>query len=210
MMADLAAIRAREADPAMYEHAERVNAMINARIDNKGMNALANQAVAANSVKTKVILLRRMADKLGEAGRGLVPCRKGCSHCCHMATLVHLDEAKLIAAATGARMVTPKAFNVDIMHVEKLRNRYDGVACRFLVNGACSIYEHRPLACRLHLVVDRDETLCEIVPGEKIVTPMIDTLQYDMAITKAFGGPLNMKYADIREYFPPKRPRENP
>jgi Fe-S-cluster containining protein len=202
--ADLTAIRAREADPAMHEHAERVAHAINERIDTKGMNALASQARAANSVKAKIILLRRMTDKIGEAGRGLVPCRKGCSHCCHMATMVHLDEAKMIAAATGARMVMPKAFNVDLVHIEKLRNRYDGVPCRFLVNSACSIYEQRPLACRMHMIVDRDETLCQIVPGEKIRVPMIDTLQYDLAITKAFGGPLNMKYADIREYFPPK------
>ena len=203
-MADLAAIRAREADPAMREHAQRVATAISERIDTRRMNALASQAIIANSVKAKIILLRQMSDKIGEAGRGLVPCRKGCSHCCHMATLVHLDEAKMIAAATGTRMVTPSRFNVDLANIEKLRERYDGVACRFLVNGACSIYDNRPLACRMHMVVDRDETLCEIVPGEKIITPMVDTLQYDRAITEAFGGPLDMKYADIREYFPPK------
>lgn len=207
-MADLEKIRAREADPDMRAYAERVGDEINRRIDTPGMNALANQAKAAKSIKAKVILLREMTDKIGDAGRGLVPCRKGCSHCCHMATMVHLDEAKVIAAATGAKMVMPKQFNVDLAHIEKVRNRYDGIACRFLVNGACSIYDNRPFACRMHMIVDRDETLCEIVPGEKILTPMIDTLQYDMAIVRAFGGPSQMKYADIREFFPPKTGKE--
>lgn len=203
-MADLEKIRGAENDPARHAYAQYAAVQINQRIDTAGMNALANQAVAAKSTKAKVILLQKMADKIGEAANGLVPCRKGCSHCCHMATMIHLDEAKAIAAATGAKMVTPKAFNVDLQYVDKIRNRYDGVACRFLVNGACSIYAHRPLACRMHVVVDLDNTLCEIVPGEKIRLPMIDTLQYDLAITRAWGGPMEMKYADIREYFPPK------
>lgn len=207
-MTDLVKIRARESDPAMFEHAEAVGAAINARIDTAGMQALANQARVAKSGRAKVILLRQMADKVGEAAKGLIPCAKGCNHCCHMATMIHLEEARAIEKATGVRMVMPKAFNVDLMHVEKVRARYDGVACRFLVNGACSIYAERPLACRLHIVVDRDNTLCEIVPGEKIRVPSIDTLQYDLAITKAYGGPLEMKYADIREFFPPKANRK--
>jgi Fe-S-cluster containining protein len=207
-MADLEKIRQRENDPAMFEHAERMAKEINRRLDTPGMSALANQAKAANSPKAKVILLRNMADKLGQAAKGFTPCRKGCSHCCHMATMVHLDEARAIAAATGAKMTMPKAFNVDLANIEKVRNRYDGVACRFLVNGACSIYAERPLACRLHIIVDRDETLCEIVPGQKIRVPMVDTKQYDWAISMAWGGPLEMKYADIREFFPPRPNKE--
>lgn len=204
-MADLATIRARENDPAMFEHAERTAERINDRLDLAGMSALANQAKAANSPKAKVILLRQMADKLGQAAQGLVPCKKGCNHCCHMATMVHLEEAQAIARATGVKMTMPKAFNVDLVHIEKVRQRYDGVACRFLVNGACSIYAERPLACRLHIIVDRDSTLCEIVPGQKIRVPMINTKESDWAISMAWGGPLEMKYADIREFFPPKQ-----
>jgi Fe-S-cluster containining protein len=203
-MADLAKIRARENDPAMFEHAERMAMQLNQRIDSAGMRALGLQAKAAKSPKAKVILLRQMADKLGEAAQGLVPCRKGCNHCCHMATMIHLGEAEAIAKATGTKMTMPKAFNVDLANVEKLRNRYDGVPCRFLVAGSCSIYAERPLACRLHIVVDRDNTLCEIVPGEKIRVPMVDTIKYDWAISDAWGGPLEMRYADIREFFPPK------
>lgn len=204
-MADLKAIRARENDPAMFEHAQKMTDVLNSRLDMAGMSALANQAKAAKSPRAKVILLREMADKLGEASKGLTPCKKGCSHCCHMATMIHLDEARAIEKATGVKMTLPKAFNVDIQYVEKLRARYDGVACRFLVAGACSIYAERPLACRLHVIVDRDSILCEIVPGEKIKVPMVDTRQVDWAISNAYGGPLEMKYADIREFFPPKQ-----
>lgn len=203
-MTDMDTIRALERDPERHAHHVKVATIINERLDTAGMNRLANQAKAANSTRAKVILLRDMTDKIGQAAADVVPCRKGCSHCCHMATMINLEEARLIADATGVKMVTPKAYNVDLANVEKLRNRYDGVACRFLVKGSCSIYAHRPLACRMHLTVAPDNLLCEIVPGEKILVPMIDTLQYDLAITQAFGGPLSMKYADIREFFPPK------
>lgn len=207
-MADLEMIREAEKDPARHEHAVRVTQQINARLDLRGMEALGTQAMNAKSPKAKIILLRQMTDKIVEAAKGLAPCRKGCNHCCHMATLVHLEEAQAIAKATGAKMTMPKAFNVELWNVEKLRARYDGVACRFLVNGACSIYAERPLACRMHVIVDRDNLLCEIVPGQKIRVPMLDTKEVDWAISNAWGGPLEMKYADIREFFPPTPNKE--
>lgn len=202
-MTDLAAIRAREADPATVERAQRQVDRFNERMDNAGASALANRAANARSARAKVVLLRQMTDKIGAAAAGLVPCQKGCTHCCHMATLVTLQEAQAIVQATGAKLTMPARFNQALFDVNGARERFNGVPCPFLDAGGCSIYAERPLACRMHYALDVDNLLCEIVPGQQIRVPTLNTLQFDQAIVAALGGPFQVQYADIREFFRP-------
>jgi hypothetical protein len=56
----------------------------------------------------------------------------------------------------------------------------------------------------VHVSVDADNLLCEIVPGVKIRAPSVNVSWYDTAFVTAFGGALTMKYADIREFFVPR------
>lgn len=197
----IAAQQARQADPSLDEEARRRNDAINARLDLQGMNELRAKADNATAPRAKVVLLRRMVDKLGEAARGLTPCKQGCNHCCHMATLVTVEEATAIAKATGAPMTMPTEFNA-VFSKEELRDRYLGVPCTFLTSNGCDIYAERPLACRMHHTLDSDNLLCQIVPGHPVTLPSFNTRQLDMAILLAHGGPTKVRYADIREFFP--------
>lgn len=200
-MADMELVRERTDNPDTLVLAqERSNAM-HARIDRNAQQKLAAQAKAANNKQAKVVLLRKMADNVGVAGAGIVPCKKGCNHCCKMATLVSIQEAEVIARETGAKMTMPARFN---QFGKNLQEQHEGVSCTFLTDKGCSIYAQRPFACRVHFSVDVDSLLCEIVPGVKIRSPNFNASQYDKAFVEAFGGALTMKYADIREFFVPR------
>lgn len=200
-MADMELIRARQADPQTLVAAQLRSDAMFARIDQLAQNKLAAQAKAAASKQAKVILLRQLADSVVKASAGIAPCRKGCDHCCKMATLVSVQEAEVIARETGARMAMPARFN---QFGKDMVKQHEGVACTFLTDKGCSIYAQRPFACRVHVSVDRDNLLCEIVPGTTIRSPNFNASSYDTAFVEAFGGALRMKYADIREFFPPR------
>lgn len=197
-MSDIAKIRQREYDPAMVEHAQRVSDQIVARVDMQRVQLFGAMAKQMPHLAGKVDMVRRMADELGTAARDLVPCSRGCSKCCHMATLLSEQEAEVIAAETGAFLAKPNEY----FYSTDERSRYDGVPCAFLKDSKCSIYAHRPVACRLHVHLDRDNTLCQIVPGEYVRVPRLDTLRFDINYVNAFGDALDVKLADIREFFP--------
>lgn len=191
----LAAIRVREADPTKDEYAREQAGKITARMDAGAQRMLRRKAVDAETPRVKVFLLRRLADNLGAVAGPLVACSKGCSHCCKMPVLINEIEAKEIAKATGARMATPE-------FTGKADHSLDGVPCTFLVNGACSIYENRPFACRVHYVMDRDETLCEIFPGESIEAPHLQVDDYHFTYAQTFGKDGLRRMADVRAFFP--------
>jgi len=196
----LAVIREREADPQVYVHGNKVANAIKAGVDPAEHNALIAKVHRATSPKAKVILLRELADGLNAAAAPHVACSKGCSHCCHMPVLVGATEAAQIAKDIGVPMAKP-----EFSFPPERDLAFDGVPCTFLVDGACSIYNSRPYACRTHLIVDRDETLCEIFPGVEIISPMLRVDTYDKAYVHAFGEAEWSQMADLRRFFPKGR-----
>lgn len=198
-MTDLEKIRAREFDPAMEAHAQRVAEKISAGVDRARIHFFGTTAAHFPGPARKVALLRNMAAVLGEAARQLVPCSRGCSKCCHMATALSEDEAAVIAEATGAPLAVP----TEYLHGDPAVARFNGQPCPFLQEGMCGIYAERPLACRMHIHLDRDSTLCQIVPGETIRVPRLDTIELDRHYMHAFHpDPRQVRLADIREFFP--------
>jgi Fe-S-cluster containining protein len=193
----LAMFNARANDPVEEGRALDRAKKISANIDNAARNALVQKALAAPTPRAKVIMLNRLADNLGAAVGPNAPCSKGCSHCCKMPVVLTEAEAKEIAKATGARLTTPK---YDFP--PRPERQFDGVACTFLVDGACSIYAHRPFMCRTHYVVDDDDAMCEIVPGEDIFTRQLDVRTYHEIYAQAFGEPQLRRMADVRRFFP--------
>lgn len=82
------------------------------------------------------------------AGRGSdVPCG-GCTACCTSSQFIHIgpDEAE-----TLARIPAELLFPAPRLPAGNVLLGYDENGhCPMLINGACSIYEHRPRTCRTY------------------------------------------------------------
>lgn len=129
-------------------------------------------------------------------------CRKGCSHCCYMATAVSTYEAAMISRYTGRRIEAEGT--VEEFARGDTVDKYAGKPCTFLVEGKCSIYPVRPIACRLHHNIADSEEVCRIKDvAEPKATPSFDTGGINRAyVTLALAA--GDGFADIREFFPPK------
>jgi uncharacterized protein len=127
----------------------------------------------------------------------LAICRRGCSHCCYQAVSITSQEAKRIAHATGRAMQNrPRTESAKAM-----RKRYSGKPCPFLTDGDCTIYETRPMACRLHFNMGDDPSVCDIInrPGARVTLFNVDPLNFVIAALHHNAGSI---IADIREFFP--------
>ncbi len=76
--------------------------------------------------------------------------------------------------------------------------------CTFLKDGECSIYENRPLACRVHFSLDVDAMLCDVSSQQPWPVPYLNTLQWQTAMLKVMEASADdvPKLGDIREFFP--------
>lgn len=130
----------------------------------------------------------------------IVACGRGCSHCCKMACAISSQDAKKIEAFTGRKAVrirmTEPSFDTQATMVAK----WEGVACPFLKNDECSIYEVRPLSCRTHFNLSAYPAICDI-----ITNPGNDVPNLDMRPVWAADVQIHWEteaYADIRSFFP--------
>lgn len=108
-------------------------------------------------------LLQR--DRAKNPGSENIQCGKGCSHCCREAVEIWPQEAVLLVATAreaGMTLDMPRlerqsAYTVDTWRKQPVADK----ACLFLgSDGACTVYESRPNACRKLLVVT-DPALCD-------------------------------------------------
>jgi Fe-S-cluster containining protein len=73
------------------------------------------------------------------------------------------------------------------------------VPCPFLVGDACSIYRHRPLACRRQISLANDSSPCRLQEQEDTDVPYLDRFDAKVAYVLAMGS--HTAYADLREWF---------
>jgi hypothetical protein len=123
-----------------------------------------------------------------------VACRRGCTHCCHIGVAVAQPEAHMLGAAIRRPPKSPRATDLSTFDYG-----YHN-PCTFLRDRKCSIYEHRPLSCRVYVSLDEDALLCELVKDVPIPVPNLDMRSFQWAYMLICGG---AKIADIRQYFPP-------
>ena len=147
-------------------------------------------------IKLQEIL--RTADQIfGYAGK-YAACARGCGHCCHVHVPIADFEAAYIAHHVGIKALPLK----QSKHHDRME--YSGeTPCPFLKNEECSIYEHRPLTCRMHLNFDIDNYWClhenwndadAAIPRPNI-NPLMDAYHQLASKTQPV-------VADIRDYFP--------
>ncbi|MBI3759660.1 MAG: YkgJ family cysteine cluster protein [Deltaproteobacteria bacterium] len=105
-------------------------------------------------------------------------CRAGCSACCHLAVSVTIPEALWMAAELTRRLTPQQLVNVSakiratstqISHLTIENRAKIRIPCALLgTDGACTIYDFRPLGCRgwtSFSKEDCDRALAEAEPG---------------------------------------------
>ena len=149
------------------------------------------------SVRSKLGRFRAIADDIQAVLAPMTPCRRGCSHCCNIPVIISQAEADEIGRAIGrpARQVAVKQEDR-----ETVARRWHGQPCPFLQDNACSIYAHRPMACRLHATLDVDDLMCDLsVPSSESMVPNIDLTHFWLCVGIAGG---TLRCGDLREFFP--------
>ena len=99
----------------------------------------------------------RQIERLKAAPEGKVECRRGCDFCCRRIVVAGVSEAVRIgehvrktfsASQKEALAARAAAYAADSLPFRDGRALMARPTCPFLVEGDCSIYELRPLACR--------------------------------------------------------------
>jgi hypothetical protein len=150
-------------------------------------------------VKAKLNRLKKIADKINKAALPYSACKSGCSHCCHISAVITQSEADSLAAASGrkAKRLTKASPGVEA------RDKWFRVPCPFLIKGKCSVYEDRPIVCRMLFNLADTPHFCDtaIAPEDSHVT-MLNLQVLEQGYVEAFIG---QTWGDIRDFFPPKK-----
>ena len=154
------------------------------------------QISARPVVKLKEVL--NTADQIFDHAGKFAACARGCGHCCHVSVPITQFEARYMGENLG---IKPVELKQSIKH--ELAEYGSHTPCPFLQQGECSIYEHRPLTCRMHMNFDRDNYWCLHENWQKpdaeiprpTIQPLIDA--YHMTISQV--API---MGDIRDFFP--------
>ena len=148
-----------------------------------------------SSLKSKLGKVYKLVDELGEAATPFIACKKGCSACCKMNVSISSVEAEQMALHSQKNINHLKrSIAHDIGH-------FSGIACPFLIENACSIYEVRPYMCRAHVSFDTSSYWCE---PERAYDAEFQRVEFSgaMAAYKAIHEKTsNSIFADIRDFF---------
>ena len=154
-------------------------------------------------------LARTTIDMLNAAGE-CVPCRKGCSACCSYLAPLSVPEAFRLAEElsamparegepliqssieTARKILDNKPVNFelegstetnDALRSKEIGDWYAGLGlpCPFLSNGLCVLYEHRPIACREHIVTGSAK-LCDLTS-----TDQADAVKMPVSVLECLG-----------------------
>jgi Fe-S-cluster containining protein len=195
----IAAQRAREPKAKVTAEA-KVRAM---RSHPRPIHRALRQAEQAPRARKRIRLLLQAADAWASQIAPLAACRRGCAHCCHIPVTITTAEARLLAEISGRPLVSP----VNAMPLKTVDRATPLPAapashlgpCPFLQEGACTVYEHRPVACRTHFNLDEDDLLCRVVPGHPANVPYANSVEI---VAACLLLQRDESLADIREFFP--------
>lgn len=106
------------------------------------------------NLRQRYYQLARQIEQEFERNRALhgskIHCTRGCTDCCHQLFLITAQDAVEIARAVE-RLSAEVRGELEArarQWIERALMRGQRTACPALVDGACSIYESRPLICR--------------------------------------------------------------
>lgn len=202
----------REVQERLPVAVERAHRKVRTVQPSREAEQLVKAAQKASTAAQRVIWLQRAASAWAKPIETVAACRKGCAHCCHISVTISAVEAAVIGRHTGVKPAQPDSsvhlqtlqdMQQALSEIQKISARTEPSPCPFLVNDACSIYEARPMACRLLLNLDDDALLCQLIPGQAVPVPYANSDQLKTIYLMAqVASPL----ADIRDFFPTAPP----
>lgn len=149
--------------------AETVSAALQAVFEQERATARSTPARDADAVRLQVVRmyarLAREQDTVIAAAELTLACQRGCNYCCHQRVEIRPYEAFVLASHIQTRMsaatqadvkIRLNANKVRIVPLAPLQHTRAGIACALLENGACSVYEARPAACRKYYSLSVD------------------------------------------------------
>lgn len=160
---------------------------------------IAAELSSANaSARSKLGKVYRLIDAVSKVAAPYIACRRGCAACCKMNVSITSIEAERLAVATGRKMVP------QVQPSRHALDKFSGAPCPFLVDDECSVYEVRPLACRVHYSFDVDNYWCQPERSNAVDMPMVSMRGAQMAYAAIAGRTRLGGCADIRDFFPPE------
>lgn len=213
--AHLKLVRKREKQVfAPGSYIEQKTELLNTKFNREQLNSLMGDLQDADNFESALMSAREIASVFQQAADGLAACKKGCSDCCNIPVMVTSAEAQVIAKRIGRELSVPKVSHqaavMDDIGSKRLaavsNKRYTGTPCPFKSSaGACSIYEERPLPCRLQFNMDNDNLLCKLVPKNDVHVPYLNAFQVELALMARIAlDPVysqQVTVADIRDWF---------
>lgn len=147
------------------------------------------------ATRPKINQMKKAAQKISELISPLVACKSGCSYCCHISVTISSVEADAMAKASG-RKAKKLSANVD----DSMPQKWFRVPCPFLKKGKCSVYDERPISCRLMFnIADTPEQCDTAIPSSESYVSMLNLSQLQNAYVEAFHM---HTWGDIRDFFP--------
>ena len=196
-------------DPRTQEDARARLALVNVRAqaNEPRLTSQLKQLDRAPAIKHKIHWLRQMAETFADAVAPHAACSDACDGCCYQPVSVTQQEAELISREIGVPLQTPTQWSTAPVM------KYAGQPCSFLRDSRCTIYQHRPMVCRLIFNMDADALLCQMVPGARSQAPYADHSLYKELYIRAHLGKVKsqeemqaalkaLPMADLREFFP--------
>lgn len=98
-----------------------------------------------------------------EKNKRKIACYKGCYNCC-LNPVVPITEIELMGISWYVSEIITDPATLDNLKVQ-MHSHKDNLSCPLLVNGECSIYPLRPIACREFHIIGKPCTA-----GEDIAT----------------------------------------
>lgn len=141
--------------------------------------------------QTKLRSLFDFMSKLYDVVNKFTPCKKGCTSCCYYPVSISDVEIKLIERETGRKR----------SKVTTVANTYQGLACPFLQNNACSIYDHRPFVCRRHVTLTKTSHWCDPERANTAKFPLLKFSEVDRVFNKLIKEAGTGMTYDIRQVF---------
>lgn len=117
-----------------------------------------------------------------------VPCKKGCTHCCHIPVSISELEIEYITKQTKIKR-------------SKISQAINDSPCPFLKKGACSIYKVRPFVCRQHVMLDESPKWCHLDVCNEITITQLKFTEVDKFYVLLLHDCGKNNRLDIREAF---------